>query len=275
MTDSLLENSIHHSAFYHGSLRHRRWRPKSHHFNYRIGLLYLDLDEANSVLQLSRLFKGKRFAPLSFNEKDYLPHLTRTGSSLRQAVIHCLEEALGDAPKGRICLLTQPCCWGFSFNQVNFYYCFDADDKLAALIAEVSNTPWKQRYQYVMRASDDSHQHFAVTKSFHVSPFLPRDLEYHLHFSQPDTRLSVHMEDHDAVGKLFDATLRLERQALDRRAVHRYIRAFPWMSIKSILAIYWQALRLALKRIPIHSHQPADGHSRAAEPIQRSRHEEH
>lgn len=258
------------SAFYSGWVRHRRLRPKAHEFRYRIGLLYLDLAEQDALFALSPLLGRGRFAPLSFRERDYLPHLTGQGLPLLEAVRQSLSEALGAAPEGRICLLTQPRCWGLSFNPVSFFYCFDAEERLAAILCEVSNTPWHQRYHYVLPADGAGSQHFAVAKSFHVSPFLPRNLEYHLHFSRPSERLGVHMEDHDVEGKLFDATLTLQRQTLDRAAVHRHLRAFPWMTAKTVLGIYWQALRLALKRVPFFSHRAADGHSRVAHRLQES-----
>jgi len=260
------------SAFYQGWLRHRRNRPKAHVFRYRVGLLYLDLSETEIVFSLSRLFSRCRFAPLSFREIDYLPHLTRQGWSLREAVQQTLKEASGEAIKGRICLLTQPRCWGLSFSQVNFYYCHDDKGRLAAILTEVCNTPWGERYQYVLPAQNTNHQHFAVAKSLHVSPFLPMDLEYHLHFTTPDRSLGVHMEDHDSEGKIFDATLSLERHELNARAIHHYLMRFPWMSAKSLVAIYWQALRLACKGLPFFGHHPAKGRFRIGRQTKESRH---
>lgn len=262
------------SALYSGWVRHRRLRPKAHAFRYRIGLLYLDLAEQDALFALSPLLGRSGFAPLSFREQDYLPQLTGQGLPLMEAVRQCLGEALGAAPTGRICLLTQPRCWGLSFNPVSFFYCFDAEERLAAILCEVNNTPWRERYHYVLPADGAGSQHFAVAKAFHVSPFLPRELEYHLHFSAPGARLGVHMEDHDGEGKLFDATLGLERRPLDRAGVHRHLREFPWMSAKTLFGIYWQALRLALKRVPYFPHRAADGHYRVAHRIQESSHEE-
>lgn len=262
------------SALYGGWVRHRRLRPRAHAFRYRIGLLYLDLAEQDALFALSPLVSRRRFAPLSFREQDYLPQLTGQGLRLDAAVRQCVARALGTAPEGRICLLTQPRCWGLSFNPVSFFYCFDAEERLAAILCEVSNTPWRERYHYVLPAEGSGSQHFAVAKAFHVSPFLPRELEYRMHFSAPGQRLGVHMEDHDGEGKLFDATLTLERQAIDRTALHRHLRAFPWMTAKTVLGIYWQALRLALKRVPVFSHQAADGDCRTATRIKEQAHED-
>lgn len=252
------------SALYSGWIAHRRFAPRAHDFRYRIGLLYLDLDEQSAVLNVSPVAGNSRWAPFSFRETDYLREQTRQGIPLIDAVRERVKQAIGHAPKGRICLLTQARSWGLAFNPVSFFYCFEEDGTLAAILCEVSNTPWRERYHYVLPADGEGHQHFAVAKAFHVSPFLPRDLEYRMSFSPPGERLGVHMADWQGELKMFDATLNLERQDLNRGNLHRYLLAFPWMTAKTCLAIYWQALRLLLKRIPIFPHQAADGDYRTA-----------
>lgn len=255
------------SALYSGWIAHRRLTPKAHAFRYRIGLLYLDLSEQDAVLGLSPLAGAGRLAPFAFRQQDYLPEFTRNGMSLSDAVRQEVGKALGSIPQGVICLLTQARSWGLAFNPVSFFYCFDAEGRLAAMLCEVTNTPWRERYHYVLPAqveSDDEHQHVAMAKAFHVSPFLPRDLEYRISFSRPGARLGVHMADWLGQEKVFDATLSLHREALTRSSLHRYLRRFPWMSAKTCLAIYWQALRLLLKRTPIFPHQGADGSSQTA-----------
>jgi len=257
------------SALYSGWIAHRRFAPRRHEFRYRIGLLYLDLAEQDAVLNLSPLSGTSRFAPFSFRETDYLKTFTGRGVRLIDAVRLQVGAALGHEPQGSICLLTQPRSWGLAFNPVSFFYCHEADGQLAAILCEVTNTPWRERYHYVLPARPDTattpeHQHFAVAKAFHVSPFLPRDLEYRMSFSPPAERLGVHMADWQGEFKVFDATLNLQRQALDRRSLHQYLRHFPWMTAKTCLAIYWQALRLAAKGIRFFPHQAAAGAYRTA-----------
>lgn len=267
------------SALYSGWIGHRRFSPRQHAFRYKIGLLYLDLSEQDAVLALSPLAGRGRCAPFSFRETDYLKAFTGRGMRLIDAVRQQVGAAIGHEPQGSICLLTQARSWGLSFNPVSFFYCHEADGQLAAIVCEVTNTPWGERYHYVLPArapSDlqDFHQHFAVAKAFHVSPFLPRDLEYRMSFSPAAQNIGVHMADWQGEHKLFDATLNLQRETLDRRSLHRYLRRFPWMTAKTALAIYWQALRLLLKRAPIFSHQAADGSFRTATvPPKERRHE--
>ncbi|MGE8150547.1 DUF1365 domain-containing protein [Pseudomonas vancouverensis] len=267
------------SAFYSGWVAHRRFAPRCHAFRYRIGLLYLDLAEQEAVLGLSRLSGHGRFAPFSFRESDYLKVFTGRGMRLIDAVRQLVGDAIGHVPQGSICLLTQPRSFGLSFNPVSFFYCHESDGQLAAIICEVSNTPWGEHYHYVLparRAQDihDFHQHFAVAKAFHVSPFLPRDIEYRMTFSPVAKQLGVHLADWQGERKLFDATLNLHRETLDRAGLHRYLWRFPWMTAKTCLTIYWQAVRLLLKRMPLFAHQAADGSVRVATVLPKDRRHE-
>lgn len=254
------------SALYSGWVQHRRFAPRLHNFRYRMGLLYLDLSEQDAVLALSPLAGRGRFAPFAFRESDYLPQFTGAGITLIDAVRQRVTEALGRTPLGHICLLTQPRSWGLSFNPASFFYCHEADGRLAAILCEVSNTPWRERYHYVLPAEGEGHLHVAVAKAFHVSPFLPRELEYRMSFSPAGERLGIHMADWQGEDKLFDASLSLQRTELNRASLHRYLLQFPWMTGKTVAAIYWQALRLLLKRIPLFTHRAAEGDFRVARP---------
>lgn len=253
------------SALYQGWVSHRRHLPRGHAFRYRIGLLYLDLDEQDEVLALSPLAGRSRLSPFALRETDFLPQFTGRGMRLADAVRARIGEALGRTPGGRICLLAQPRSWGLAFNPASFFYCFEADGRLAAILCEVSNTPWHERYHYVLPAQAAGESRQRVAKSFHVSPFLPRALEYRMAFSAPGERLRIRMEDWQGEDKLFDAGLGLTRIALSRASLHRHLLAFPWMTAKTVLGIYWQALRLALKRMPFFPHRAADGNYRAAD----------
>jgi len=242
------------SSLCHGWVSHRRLAPRPHAFGYRIGMFYLDLAEQAQLPGLSRWLGRSRLAPLCWRQTDYLPALTRQGMPLAEAARLLVGQATGQVPEGAVHLLTQPRSWGLCFNPVSFFYCFDEQEQLAAVLCEVSNTPWRERYHYVLPANGNRNLRCSVAKTFHVSPFLPEALEYRMRFNPPGRRIGVHMEDWQGELKLFDATLGLERQPLGRGAVHRYLFGFPWMTAKTLLAIYWQALRLLLKRTPVHDH---------------------
>ncbi|WP_439124972.1 MAG: DUF1365 domain-containing protein [Pseudomonas rhizophila] len=243
------------SSLCRGWIDHRRYSPRAHGFRYPIGMLYLDLAEQSQVLGLSRLLRGWPLAPLCWRERDYLPARTRLGVPLVDAVRELLAQALGTAPQGAIQLLTQPRSWGLSFNPVSFYFCHESDGRLAAILCEVRNTPWRERYHYVLPVSPGEPHAFRVAKAFHVSPFLPRDMDYRMRFLVADSHIRVHMENWRDGSKVFEADLALKRQPLDAAAVRHHFLAFPWMSLRTLSAIYWQALRLLFKRTPLHDHQ--------------------
>jgi len=254
------------SALYSGWVEHRRFSPRAHAFRYRMGLLFLDLDEQEQVLALSPLAGRGRWSPFAFREGDFLPSFTQQGIRLGDAVRQVVSEALGHPLLGRICLLAQPRSWGLAFNPASFFYCYDSVGQLQAVLCEVRNTPWQERYHYVLPCPDGEPgpYHVRVPKAFHVSPFLPRELEYRMSFSLPSARLGVHMADWQGELKLFDASLSLQRRELSRASLHGHLLSFPWMTAKTLLAIYWQALRLLLKRTPLFSHQAAQGSVRVA-----------
>lgn len=254
------------SALYQGWVSHRRHARGGLGFAYRMGLLYLDLDEQAQLSQLSRLAGKGRWCAFAFRETDYLPAFTRQGTPLKAAVLDLIEQALAHRPQGPVRVLTQPRSWGLAFNPVSFFYCFERDGRLAAILCEVSNTPWRERFHYVLPAAGPGPWSFSVAKAFHVSPFLPADLEYRMHFCTPAARIRVRMEDWQAHTRVFSATLQLERIELNRRSLHRHLLAFPWMTAKTLLAIHWQALRLLLKRHRVFNHFVAQGTWRVARP---------
>ena len=145
---------------------------------------------------------------------------------------------------------------GLAFNPVSLYYCFHSDGQtLAAIVAEVTNTPWRERHSYIIPWNSAGRviQH-RCPKAFHVSPFLPMDIEYHWRLSRPGKHLSVHLEDHDEQGRLFDATLTLDRRPLTSMQLSTQLARFPLATGQVMLGIYWQALRLWLKKMPVYPH---------------------
>jgi hypothetical protein len=265
------------SAIYHGTVRHRRMLPAEHSFNYHMFMMYLDLDELPRVFRGSRLFSSTRRAAARFCRED---HLGSANIPLDQAVRDLVEQSSGRRPSGPIRLLTHLRYFGYVFNPVSFYYCFNADDtRLETIVAEVNNTPWGERECYVLdqaaevvdakvvdaavgdakvvddRVVDDGNiRRYRPVKRMHVSPFMPMDVAYDWRFRQPAESLTVHMENSREGRKLFDATLVLQRQEITPTSLMRVLLAFPLMTLKIIIAIHWQALRLWLKKVPVIDH---------------------
>lgn len=243
------------SAIYEGVVRHRRHVPHPHSFSYRMAQLYLDLDELDSVFDRRWLWSVGRRNVAEFRRSDYFGP---SGTPLVEAVRHCAQQVTGRRP-GPVRLLTHLRYVGYAFNPVSFYYCYAADGaSLECIIAEITNTPWRERHAYVLPVSAArriAHSlDWTFDKTFHVSPFMAMNRKYDWHFTEPAERLAVHMNVRHEEQPEFDATLSLQRRPLDAASLSRILWRYPLMTVQVISAIHWQALRLWLKRNPVHTH---------------------
>ncbi|NNE05796.1 MAG: DUF1365 domain-containing protein, partial [Xanthomonadales bacterium] len=224
-------------------------------FNYRMFMVYLDLSELDSVFDGRWLWSTTRRALARFRREH---HMGDPSVPLDEAVRDLVADQTGRRPQGPIRLLTHLSYFGYCFNPVSFYYCFDSQERLETIVAEVNNTPWGEQHCYVLAAPDDKgageHKRYAPHKLMHVSPFMPMDVEYDWRFNTPDARLDVHMENARDGEKMFDATLSLERTEISGTALARVLVVYPLMTLRVMWGIHWQALRLWLKRIPVYDH---------------------
>lgn len=254
------------SGLYEGLVRHRRFAEAAHRFEYRLFMMLLDLDEIDAVCALSPAWSARRFAPAWFRRRDFLPAHEGTLREAVQAELRAL--GVAEPAPGPIRILTHLRYWGLSFNPISIYYCYGADGvTLQHLLLEVHNTPWNERHCYLLAVADsepavDPAEPGAgytgrQTKAFHVSPFMPMDMEYRFRFNAPAQRLNFHMENHRAGARAFDATLSLRRQEITAGALNHVLIAYPWMTAKVVAGIYWEALRLLLKGVRLHDHAPA------------------
>jgi uncharacterized protein len=247
------------SALYFGRVRHRRHQPVAHAFDYRLFMAYLDLDELPEVLDGRWFWSARRPALARFREKDYLG---RGKKPIAEAFRDLVEDETGHRPEGAVRMLTNLRYLGYVFNPVTFYYGFDKSGALESVAAEITNTPWMERRTYVHRIADGERRgaatEFVFDKDFHISPFMPMDIEYRWRFTPPGEGLAIVMENRREGERIFEATLDLERQALDGRGLSRALLRYPALTAKVTAAIYFQAARLKLKGCPVHDH-PAPG----------------
>jgi uncharacterized protein len=244
------------SCIYEGQVRHRRFAPRSHEFSYGLYLMYIDLDELPGIFDRFWFWSARRFNLAWFRREDHMGDATRL---LKDVVREKIETATEFKPLGPIRLLTHFRYFGYGFNPVSFYYCFDEqDEKIETIVCEVNNTPWGEQHLYVLPRTEDrgqgDHMQFLHSKEFHVSPFMPMDIDYDWRFTKPSELLNVHMENYRQGLKLFDATLTLERTTISSFNLARILVQYPWVTAKVVVGIYFEALRLWLKKTPLYSH---------------------
>ncbi len=233
------------SALYVGEVRHRRFTPVSHRFNYPFFMAWIDLDEVNELSTMAESLKVDRFGWASFQRRDYMGG----GGNTKLACQDKLEQLTGERLTGKVYSLCNLRYLGLYFSPVNFYYLYDDCGQWRYMLAEVSNTPWNERHYYAIPAGKSWHN----KKSFHVSPFNPIEQDYHWRLKEPGDALFVHLEN-CRKNKEFDATLAMTREPLTSESLRRQLKKAPFMTAKIIALIYWHALKLFIKGAPFYGH---------------------
>lgn len=253
------------SKLYVGKVRHRRMQPKPHAFTYSVAYLWLDLDEVTRVFSMSPLWSVEKCNLVAFFRKDFLQTQTAENDELKNDVIELIYRQTGRRFEGSVFMLAHLRYLGHSFNPVVFYYCYQGGE-LQYIVSEINNTPWDEKHAYVLAvdekakktggsSSDDKQlAQFEFEKDFHVSPFMPMDLMYDWRFFEKGKERKVHMNLNQGDERVFDATLSLEATPLTAMRMNLFPLQFGFMTVKTVTAIYIQAFKLWLKRVPFFTH---------------------
>jgi DUF1365 family protein len=231
------------SALYEGTVSHRRFAVREHALQHRVSMAYLDLGELPRLLDGRLVARGPGLA--RFRRSD---HLGDPAESLAGVICGVA------GTDGPVRVLTHLRMLGHCFNPVSFFYCFDRDERLEAVVAEVTSTPWHERHAYVLRREAEGRVLGGeMAKRMHVSPFMGMDQRYVWRAAEPKRTLSVHIESREGAERVFDATLNLERVPLTRRTLARSVARYPAATLRVSALIYAHALALKLKGVPVHA----------------------
>ena len=245
-------------GIYRGWVQHQRHHPKPHQFQYPLAMVMLDVEKLQQTCARSSWWSWQRFNLISLYASDYLaPHQ----GDIKTAVLDKVFEHSGQKFDGSVRMLTHPRYLGFVFNPVSFYFCYDGQKSLRYIIAEINNTPWKERYSYVLavkQADEIDDLCFRFGKQFHISPFMPMDINYEWRFRVKGEQLDIHMTLLRDGEREFDASMQGHYQPFTTRTMRLLPLQYPLQTVLVIGRIYWQAMKLWLKRIPFYSHPPAN-----------------
>jgi len=239
---------------YSGTIRHRRFNPFDHFFTYPIFMAYFDVAKVESMLKKSWFWNTNKPSIVSFYRKDYHGDKQQT---LDAAVRSTVKKKTGKNLKGPIRMLTHLRYFGYCFNPVSFYYCFnEQDDDVELIMAEVTNTPWNERHAYMVsdRLNGQKNLISNMKKEFHVSPFWGMDHDYEWVFTQPEKNLLVNMKNFKDGEKVFDATLSLQRKEMSVKNLMVKILRFPFITAQVVWRIHWNATKLWFRGAHFYIH---------------------
>jgi uncharacterized protein len=232
-----------------GQVLHERLRPRHNRFVYPVFALRCDVDRLDTLDQF--WFGIDRWRPLSLQRRDYGP---RDGGALGPWIRRHLAAA-GLPADGAIWLQTMPRVFGYAFNPVNFWYCHDRGGALRAVLAEVNNT-FGKHHAYLLAAPGgapiDARSALACRKVLHVSPFCAVRGGYRFRIRDTARTAFTAIDYDDDDGLLIHTTIGGHRLPFTPRNLAGVLLRQPLLTFGVIARIHWQALRLWLRRVPLH-----------------------
>ena len=234
------------SCIYSGLVTHKRFKPKKHFFSYKTFSLLIDLDEIEDIIEKISFFSYNKFNILSFYNIDHGP---RDGSSIINWTKNILLREKIKINGLKIKLLCFPRFFGYVFNPLSIFYCYDKNLKLKAILYEVKNT-FNEQHTYIFRSKHSSkvilHK---CSKKFYVSPFIEMKTFYNFRLSKPKNNINILIKQTDTNGKLLIAHQKGKRVELNSKNLFYQFLKHPLMSFKVIAAIHFEAFRLWLKGV--------------------------
>ena len=237
------------SALYPGDVTHHRLRPREHRLAYRVWSMLIDLDELDEIDRRLRFFSVDRFNLFSFRRSD---RGDGSGRDPKGQVESAMRAAGLESDGGPIRLFTMPRLLGWAFNPLSIFFCHARDGRLAAILWEVDNT-FGERHGYLIpvEETDGGEIRQRCDKALHVSPFMDMDQTYAFRVKPPAALFSLVIDVSDAAGRILSARHLARRVELNDAALLRLFFAVPFLTLRVVGGIHWEALKLWLKGVKL------------------------
>jgi DUF1365 family protein len=227
------------SCIYNGEVTHTRFKPVRHFLKYKTFSLLIDLDEINELDSRISIFSHNKFNVFSFYDKD---HGERDGSNLKEWVLSNIRKFNIEGKINKIKLLCYPRIFGYVFNPLSIFYCYE-NDKLKAIFYEVKNT-FNEQHTYIFKIKNNDEIIQKCKKRFYVSPFMDMESYYNFKLINPNNKLSVLIKQTDLTGTILTATQTGDKKEFNLKQLIKNFFKYPLMTIKIISSIHYEALLL-------------------------------
>ena len=227
------------SCIYNGLVTHHRFKPVRHSLKYNTFSLFVDLDELEKLHSDVKIFSFNKFNLFSFYNKDHGP---RDGNSLKEWVLNNLKRFNINRNISKIKLLCYPRIFGYVFNPLSIFYCYDSE-RLRAIFYEVKNT-FNEQHTYIFKVIDHEKIEQKCKKKFYVSPFMNMNTYYNFKLLNPNKKLSVFIKQTDDKGAILTATQVGDKKEFSFKQLLINFFKYPLMTIKIITSIHFEAFLL-------------------------------
>ena len=227
------------SCIYNGIVKHRRFKPIEHSLNYRTFSILLDLDEIENLAKSISIFSLNKFNIFSFYNRD---HGARDGSSLKDWVKKNLKKFNISNDITTIKLLCYPRVFGYVFNPLSIFYCYEKND-LKAIFYEVKNT-FNEQHTYIFKIKNNEKIEQKCKKRFYVSPFMDMETYYNFKLINPKEKLSIFIRQTDEEETVLTATQTGDKKEFSFKQLLINFFKYPLMTIKIISSIHYEAFFL-------------------------------
>ena len=227
------------SCIYNGIVNHTRYKPVKHFLKYNTFSLFLDLDELDKLHKNNLIFSYNKFNIFSFYNKD---HGERDGKPLKVWILDNLRKFNIGENVNKIKLLCYPRIFGYVFNPLSIFYCYK-DSTLKAVFYEVKNT-FNEQHTYIFRTKNKKKIEQKCKKKLYVSPFMNMDTIYDFKLLNPNKKLFVSIKQSDKKNLILNAIQKGERKKFNSKQLIINFFKYPFMTIKIITAIHYEALLL-------------------------------